>query len=154
MPPATRLAAAEAFWRDDAEDVQAQHIEALVQIARRLNFRAKTVQALSIGKRAKYLAQTGDVSDAIATRALIAYHFQSQRPLMAAFLDALGIAHDNGLISEQDLSPPDPARLAAAADSVKASFPPADVALYLRTLSALDSDTWGKLDEVLSRESR
>src|SRR5574339_209124 len=107
LPPATRLAAADAFWRDEqAEDIQAQHVEALVLLARRLNFRAKSVQALSTERRAKHLAAIGEVSDAIATRALIAYHFQHQRPLMAAFLDALGIAHDNGLITEEHVTAP------------------------------------------------
>lgn len=151
LPLEKRVAAAEAFWRDEAEDVQAQHVEALVQIARRLNFRAKTVQALPIEKRVKHLAHIGDVSDAIATRALIAYHFQTQRPLMAAFLDAIGIKHEDGLITEEDVSPPDPARIAAAAEALRASFPAADVALYLRTIAALDSDTWANVEGVLAR---
>ena len=147
-----RLAAADAFWRDEsAEDIQAQHVEALVLIARRLNFRAKSVQALSTEKRARHLAQIGDVSDAIATRALIAYHFQTQRPLMAAFLDALGIAHDSGLITEENVAAPGPDRLAEAIEKIRAAFPADDVTFYLRTLAALDSDTWGAVDGVLTR---
>ena len=34
----------------------------------------------------------------MAGRALILYHLAEQRPMMGAFLDALGIAHENGLI--------------------------------------------------------
>ena len=152
MTPPQRLAAAEAFWRDEsAEDIQAQHIEALVLLARRLNFRAKSVQALSTDKRTRHLAQIGDVSDAIATRALIAYHFQTQRPLMAAFLDALGISHDNGLITEENVAAPDPVRLAAAIDQIRAAFPADDATFYLRTLAALDSDTWGAIEGILAR---
>ena len=48
-------------------EIQAQHVEALVAIARRLNFRAKSVQALPVERRAKHLAQMRDVSDALAT---------------------------------------------------------------------------------------
>jgi hypothetical protein len=147
-----RLAAADAFWRDEsAEDIQAQHIEALVLLARRLNFRAKSVQALSTEKRARHLAQISDVSDAIATRALIAYHFQEQRPLMAAFLDALGIAHDNGLITEENVPAPEAGRLAEAVEKLRGSFPADDVTFYLRTLAALDGDTWGAVEGLLAR---
>ena len=109
LPPATRLQLAEAFWDDTEEgdsDAAIQHIEAIAAIARRLNFRAKSVQALPIEKKARHLAQLGDVSDAVATRALIAYHFASQRPMMAAFLNALGVANDNGLITAEDVDRP------------------------------------------------
>ena len=151
LDPEKRLAAADAFWRDqDAEDIETQHVEALVLLARRLNFRAKSVQGLSTERRAKLLAGIGEVSDAIATRALIAYHFQAERPLMAAFLDALGIKHDNGLITEEEVTPPDTDRLRAAADQVRASFPEADVRFYLRTLAALDGDTWAHMEAALA----
>jgi hypothetical protein len=152
MPPVKRLAAADAFWRDDStEDIEAQHVEALVLLARRLNFRAKSVQALSAEKRARHLAQIGEVSDAIAMRALIAYHFQTQRPLMAAFLDGLGFAHDNGLITGENVAAPEADRLSAAIDQIRAAFPADDVMFYLRTLAALDSDTWGGVEAVLAR---
>ena len=40
MPLDKRIQAAEAFWRDEeSADIQAQHVEAIVTIARRLNFR-------------------------------------------------------------------------------------------------------------------
>ena len=90
-----------------------------------------------------------DVSDAIATRALIAYHFAAQRPLMAAFLDALGIAHEDGLITAEQVDAPDRAKLAAAAEKVQATFPADDLELYLRTLLILDGDTWKALDTLL-----
>ena len=143
LPAETRQAAAAAFWRDEsAEDTPLQHAEAVVAIARRLNFRPKSVSALPEDKRARYLAQMSDLSDAVATRALIAYHFQSQRPLMSAFLDALGVTHENGLITAESVAPPDTARIAAAVERVHTSFAEADLRLYLRTLVALDAETW------------
>lgn len=152
MPADKRLAAAEAFWRDErTADVRAQHVEAIFAIARRFNFRAKSVQALPIERRAKQLAQLGDVSDTVASRALIAYHITAQRPMMSAFLDALGIAHDQGLITAENVPPPDAARLAAAVDALRAAFPAADVDLYLRTLLLLDGDTWSALGAARDR---
>lgn len=146
LPADARQALAAAFWQDESgEDVQVQQAEAMMIIARRLNFRPKSVQALPDDKLAKLLAQMGDVSDAIATRALIAYHFQAQRPLMAAFLDALAIPHDNGLITAESVTPPETAAIAAATGLVLETFPADAVQLYLRTLKALDGDTWANL---------
>jgi hypothetical protein len=150
MPSEKRVEAAEAFWRDtESQDIQAQHAEALVALAKRLNFRMRSMQALSVERRAKHLAQLADVSDTVATRALIAYHFATKRALMGAFLDALGIKHDDGLISEEQMAPPAADRLAAAVAAIKGAHDPADIDLYLRTLAALDGDTWTHLGDIL-----
>jgi len=70
--------------------------------------------------------------------------------MLAAFLDALGIAHDQGVIAEgADLTPPDPARLSAAARTLFETFPEDEVTLYLRVLMAMDEEMWGGLAETL-----
>ena len=145
-----RSAAAEAFWKEDRADIQMQHMEAIVAIARRMNFRPKSVQSLPLERKSKMLAQMADVSDSIATRALISYHFQTKRDLMGAFLDAVGIAHENGMIAEESVPAPPAEKLAAAVKQVRSTFPPADVDLYLRTISSLDGETWAGMDEALS----
>lgn len=150
MPADKRLLAADAFWREDQADVQMQHIDAVVSIARRLNFRPKSVQALPVERKAKHLSQMGEVSDAVATRALISYHFTAKRELMAAFLDALGIKHENGLINEESVPPPSKDRIAAAITTLKAAFPAEDVDLYLKTLSALDEETWAEVEAAMA----
>lgn len=149
MPMEKRVRAADAFWRDtESPDIAMQQAEAMMLIARRLNFRLKSVQGLSIERRASQLAHVADVSEPIASRALIAYHFQTMRPLMAAFLDALGIAHENGLISEENVTAPGRDKLVAAVKTIAPSFPADDIDLYLRTLTALDPDTWGELEGI------
>lgn len=153
MNPEQRLAAAGAFWHEDQADVEMQHMEAVVTIARRLNFRPKSVHALPVERRTKLLAQLGDVSDSVATRALISYHFTARRDLMAAFLDALGIAHENGLISDDSVAPPDRAKLLAGIAALRSKFGKSDVDLYLRTLATLDGDTWAELEGALESES-
>ncbi len=122
-----------------------QQVEAILVIAKRLNFRPKSAQALPEERRAKLLAQMSDVSDAIATRALIAYHFQMQRPLMSAFLDALGLPHENGLISAESVAAPDAAAIAKATAALGGQFSGDAIRLYFRTLRALDSETWVNL---------
>jgi hypothetical protein len=150
LPVDTRQRAAEAFWRDEeSENIVAQHLEALMAIARRMNFRMKSVQSLPLERRAKQLAMMSDVSDGIATRALIAYHFTNQRPLMAAFLDGLGIAHENGLITAEQVPTPTSEQIEATIKTLRATYSDDDIALYLRTLAAMDGDTWAVLESHL-----
>ena len=150
MTAEQRSAAAEAFWKEDQADIQMQHMEAIVAIARRMNFRPKSVQALPLERKSKMLAQMADVSDSIATRALISYHFQAKRDLMGAFLDAVGITHENGMIAEESVPSPPAAKLTAAIKQVRTAFPQADVDLYMHTLATLDGDTWAGMDEALA----
>lgn len=150
LPLDTRQHAAEAFWRDEeSENIVAQHLEALMAIARRMNFRMKSVQSLPLERRSKQLAMMSDVSDAIATRALIAYHFANQRPLMAAFLDGLGIAHENGLITAEQVPAPTGEQIDSTIKALRATYPDDAVELYLRTLAAMDGDTWSVLESHL-----
>ena len=64
--------------------------------------------------------------------------------MMGAFLDALGIRHENGLIQEDEVKP-DAAKIAPAAVQIASQFPADDVRLYLNTLLCQDPDTWGVL---------
>ncbi len=151
MPPERRLVAAGAFWND--EQGLDQQVEVIVTLARKLNFRPKSVQALPVERRAKLLAQMADVTDAVASRALIAYHLTVERPMMAAFLDAVGIGHDNGLITDEEVSAPEAGKLADGVTALNAGFPPDAVRTYLHTLLVLDGDTWGGLEALVGEKS-
>jgi hypothetical protein len=144
MPIERRLLAADAFWQD--ENGADQQIEAIVAIAQKLKFRPRSVQTQPLEKKSRQLAHISDVSETIATRALIAHHLASERPMMGAFLDALGIAHENGLISAEDTPAPDAAKCAAASQALAEKFPADRVALYLNTLLTQDPDTWAALE--------
>jgi hypothetical protein len=143
-----RMAAAELFWADDQSTEQ--QIEAVGALAAHMKFRAKSVVALPLEKKAKYLSTLPAVSDTVAARALVNYHLARQRPMMAAFLDKLGIAHEEGLISEDNVTKPDAAALAAAAADLSGRFPAEDVTLYFNTLVSQDPDTWGGLAALTS----
>jgi hypothetical protein len=94
---------ARTFWSDpDATDDQ---VQAALLIAQQKKFRPKTVIGLDLDRKARHLATLGSLPDSTAARALVIYHLSDQRPMMAAFLDALGIAHENGLIQEDDAKP-------------------------------------------------
>jgi hypothetical protein len=145
LPLERRLEAATAFWQSDDEASRVEQMEAIVALSRHMKFRPQSMQALAMDKRAKYLAQLPAVTDSIAARALVAYHLAHQRPMMGAFLDALGIAHEEGLITAENVDPPAKAALAQAAANLTRSYPRQDVSLYLNTLYAQDPQTWGAL---------
>ena len=118
-----------------------------------MKFRAKSVIALPLDKKAKYLATLPTVSDTVAARALVNYHLERQRPMMAAFLDSLGIAHENGLINEENVTKPDAEKLKQAASELATKYPTEDVSLYFSTLVSQDPDTWGGLADLPPGES-
>ena len=146
LTPAQRLAVAHAFWLD--EQATDDQIQAVMLIAQQKKFRPKSVIALDVERKAHHLASLPNLSDALSARALIVYHLAAQRPMMGAFLDALGIAHENGLIQEDEVKP-DAAKLASAAATIGEQCPAAEVALYLNTLLSQDPATWGGLTDVV-----
>lgn len=143
-----RQRAAHAFWEEpEAADDQ---VQAALLIAQQKKFRAKTVIGLDIDRKARHLAGIGSLPEAIAARALVTYHLAQQRPMMGAFLDALSIEHDNGLIKE-DSAKPDAAKIGPAVEKISQQFPLEDVRIYLDTLRCQDPDTWGSLDDIAAR---
>jgi hypothetical protein len=146
LPPERRQQAAEAFWRD--EHAGAEQAEVLAMIAQKIKFRPKSVIALPVDKKARYLTTLAGVSEMVAARLLVAYHLEHQRPMMASFLDALKITHDNGLIADEELTPPANELLAEAAAHLATLYPAQDVRAYLTTLVWQDPETWGALSDT------
>ena len=147
-----RLDAARAFWADD--QAVAEQAEIVGIIARQINFRPKSVVAMPAERRAAHLARMGNVSESVAGRLLVSFHLARQRPMMAAFLDSLGIAHDDGLISAEQLDLPDQRKLIEAADALASKFPAEDVVLYVSTLLVQDTATWGGLADWVSARTQ
>ena len=145
MTPAQRLDAARAFWLD--EQAADDQIQAVMLISQRKKFRPKSVLALDTDRKARHLASLPSMPETLAGRALIVYHLAEQRPMMAAFLDALGIKHENGLI-EDEAPKPDPAKIGAAVSAIAGAYPAEHVALYLNTLLCQDPETWNGLADL------
>jgi hypothetical protein len=141
-----RLKAADAFWTDD--NAAAEQAEVIGTIAHRIKFRLKSVLAMPLEKKTRQLVALPAVSEAVAARLLVAYHLAHQKPMMARFLDELGIQHEEGLIADENLTAPPPERLATAAKALAAAFPAEDVSLYLSTLLWQDPETWGRLADL------
>jgi hypothetical protein len=146
LDPDRKRQAADAFWRD--ESAANEQAEAIGLIAQRIKFRLKSVITMPVEKKSQYVLSMPAVSEMLAARLLVAYHLAHQRPMMGAFLDALGISHEDGIIAEEDVKPPAADALKSAASSLAASYPAGDVSLYLSTLVWQDPDTWGALAEL------
>lgn len=140
-----RKMATDAFYADS--NLKEFHRAAEMFIARTKNFRPAFVKKLPVEKRASYLATLPLPPDLVG-QLIVTYHFAHQRPLMAAFLNALEIANDDGVISDSaEVSAPEASKLAAAAKKIKSEFPEEDVKVYFATLVAQNPETWGGLGE-------
>jgi hypothetical protein len=148
LPADRKQQAAEAFWRDG--EAALEHAEAIAAIAQRIKFRTKSVVALPIDKKVRHLLAM-PVSELVAARLLITYHLAHQRPMMGSFLDALGVAHEAGVIAENETPSPTPEKLKEAAAAIGKAYPPEDVSLYLSTLLWQDPETWGALSDAPER---
>ena len=140
------MEAAELFWGD--EQSAEQQVEACATIATHMKFRAKSVLNLPLEKKTRYLVGLPQISDAVAARALVNYHLGLKRDMMADFLDALGVGHEEGLIKEDTVVKPESEKLRAAADQIAAKYPADDVSLYFFTLVSQDPETWGELAQL------
>jgi hypothetical protein len=140
-----RTRIARAFWSD--EEATDDQVQAALLIAQQKKFRPKTVINLDVERKARHLATLGPMPEQIAARALIVYHLAEQRQMMGAFLDALGIKHENGLIQEDEVKP-DAKKIPSAAAAIGKQFPVEDVRIYLNTLLCQDPDTWGAIRGV------
>jgi hypothetical protein len=145
-----RTRAARAFWSD--EEATDDQVQAALLIAQQKKFRPKTVIALDVDRKARHLATIGPMPEQIAARALIVYHLAEQRPMMAAFLDALGITHENGLIQDEEAKP-EPDKIGPAAAQIAQQFPKEDVRIYFSTLLCQDPATWAPLQPEIDKLS-
>ena len=87
-------------------------------------------------KKAKHLAHYVGMPDVLAARLLVSYHLGHQRPMMAAFLDALGIVHDNGLINDELSGAVADDKLKLGAEALASAYPADDVTAVLRDAAA------------------
>ena len=149
VPIQQRLEAARAFWADG--NAVAQQAEVILEMARLLKFRPKSMKALPIDRKVQHLASLVRLPDSVASQVLVTYHLAARRPMMRVFLDALGVAHEDGIIAApRELKPPAAKKLDLAVKRLAEQFPRQDVHLYLSTLLVQDADVWGGLAPLLA----
>lgn len=122
-------------------------------VASALRFRPQTVATWPRPKLVSEAARLPLDDVQLLSAYLIDLHLGHRRPMMAAFLDALGIANENGRIDSEttEVGPQDAAKVRAAADAVAARFPADEVVTYFLTLMLQDAGVWAGLSEWLAQ---
>ena len=78
---------------------------------------------------------------------------KKHKQMLIDFLDALGIAHQEGVVDELPATM-DEAKLRAAVDALLAKYPPEVVAVYLHAFSEMNTVGWVSLKPMLETDPR
>ena len=78
---------------------------------------------------------------------------KKHKQMLVDYLDALGIAHQEGVV--EDLPPAmDDAKIRAAVDALLAKYPPEAVAVYLHAFNDMNEVEWPNLKAMLDSDPR
>jgi len=136
--------AAAAFWKEPPQEALGLALGAIVK-SRKL--RPQVARSLSEEERVRALASVLDPGEPLAAALLVALHLGARRSILVAFLDALGLPHDDGILKEEgDQAPPPTAEAVRSATQALASFPRNQIEVYYNTLWLQDPDRWAALE--------
>jgi hypothetical protein len=99
-------------------------------------------------EQAKTLAVVADPGEPLAASLLVALHLGERRAMLSTFLDAAGLAHEGGLLKDDEASAPlseEAARKGVAA--LAAGFPKPWLELYMNVLWMQDPERWAVLEK-------
>lgn len=141
LPREDKKLAATAFLQEPPPELFAAALAAIIRVRR---LRPQVARAMSDEALADALATVLDPAEPLVSSLLIALHLGSRRPLLVAFLEALGLPHENGLLKEEADAFPVPAAeaLRKAATSIAPAFPREQIEVYFNTLVLQDPDRW------------
>jgi hypothetical protein len=78
---------------------------------------------------------------------------KGQKPMLADFLDALGVAHKEGAVDDLPAIVEE-SRLQAAVEKILAKYPAEEVAVYLNAFYTMNDIRWLNLEAVLKTDAR
>ncbi len=140
-----RGAAAASFWKETPPEVSGLALAAVVQAR---HIRPQVARALPPEEQARTLASVLNVGEPVAASLLVALHLGERRPMLATFLDAAGLRHEDGVLKEDDdgaVVPEEAARKGVEALRA-AGHDPEKIRTYLNTLWLQDPDKWKALE--------
>lgn len=148
-----RQAAADAFWAEPAQEAIAGALGAIIK-ARRL--RPQVARSLPAEARARMLANIMDPGEPAAAALLVSLHLSQRRALLKCFLDALGLAHEDGVLKddEEAASAPAPlteAQLEQGLTALRGAHDAHQIEVYLNTLWLQDPERWAGLEALAGR---
>jgi hypothetical protein len=131
------LAAAE-LVKDNSPLIRAS-VTSVVADARKM--RPIVARKLPAEVQARIVATVRDPGEILASSLLVALHLGPRRPMLVAFLDALGLPHEDGVLKDEATAPIALADLERARAALRSESPSA-VRIYLNTLWLQDPDRW------------
>ena len=150
MGPERRQAAAEALWSNPELRAAQQQAETL--LAKKLKARPIFIRRLPPERKAAYLARDMAANTYLWDAALSAYHFAGHRSMLADFLNAAGIANENGLYETVgSAKPPTSEILEKTIDQLLEKYRKLDVVIYLGALVVQDGEFWANLRPIVER---
>ena len=142
-----KRAAAVAFWNGaDRESRSALEMA----LAAELKFRQQSVRQLAAEKIAGRLVRMADgLPESVLFQYLFHLHMAERRPLMVAYLDDVGLPHEDGALNvPDDLEGPDAPTVEKTGREL-AKSKGNEALVYLATLMVADADFWSGLEPVL-----
>jgi hypothetical protein len=91
--------------------------------------------------------------DLITGNLIRAWLLKKHKAMLTDYLNALGIAHEEGVV-EQIPPTMDDAKLRAAVDALLAKYPQETVAVYLHAFNEMNEQEWPNLTTMLNSEPR
>ena len=122
-------------------------------LAKELKFRPQSIRKLPTERVVSRLARMADdLPENMIFQYLFHFHMTDRRHLLAEFLDAAEVPHDDGVLDlPDDYDLPDPAKVETAAKGLIQAHGH-DAVVYLATLKVADREFWSALDPVLEQQ--
>jgi hypothetical protein len=144
LPAEDRRAATGTFFAEPPPELSGAALTALVKAR---NLRPQAARTLPPDAQARILATVLDPGEPLAQGLLVSLHLGHRRALLGAFLDALSLPHEDGVLKEEaERVAPVDAATAKAAVAALASWPASEVRTYLNTLWLQDPERWAALE--------
>jgi hypothetical protein len=144
LSPEEKMLAAAELVKDPSPMVRGSVI-AVVADARKM--RPVAARKLPAEAQARVLATVRDPGEIVASSLLVALHLGPRKPLLIAFLDALGLAHEDGVLKDDATEPISLEDLKKACGSLHPESPAA-MRVYLNTLWLQDPGRWAHAKDV------
>ena len=139
--------------RDDHRDV---YKSILISLAQEKRLRPVFVQRKPVEQQIKWMGDTCKLRacNSVTEHLLQIWLLKSQPEMLKAFLDDLGVEHDDEGTAEDLPDELDAKKLKKAAEGLLKSHPAETVALYLHVFQLQQPGGWPELNELLEKDER
>lgn len=141
----------EALFAAIAEESPETVQQTVVAAAAALKFRPKYMFKQPLPKRIASVrrALSRVQSSQLAEEVLAVYFLKCRLELLTEWLDLVGLAHEEGILTDEEVTCPDASKLAKKVDEFRAASDDDDRDLLLQTFSAQGAIDWPALDALL-----